>query len=155
VRGENGLQRGTPYVMNRDYLFKGDEKGIIMQTTPPWGTLVAIDLNNGHKKWEVPLGYQLDPQQYPGAEKWGSLNLGGAIVTAGNLIFVAATRDGHLRAFNSRTGAELWKYLLPAGGQATPMTYAVNGKQYIVIAAGGHGRFSTRMGDYVVAFALE
>jgi quinoprotein glucose dehydrogenase len=155
VRGENGLQRGTPYVMNRDYLFKGDEKGIMMQTTPPWGTLVAIDLNSGHKKWEVPLGYQLDPQQYPGAEKWGSLNLGGAIVTAGNLIFVAATRDGHFRAFNSRTGAELWKYLLPAGGQATPMTYSVNGKQYIVIAAGGHGKFSTKMGDYVVAFALE
>ncbi|AXY77606.1 pyrroloquinoline quinone-dependent dehydrogenase [Paraflavitalea soli] len=155
VRGEMGMQRGTPYVMNRDYLFQVDEKGVMMQTTPPWGTLVAIDLNSGLKKWEVPLGYMLDPQKYPGAEKWGSLNFGGAIVTSGNLIFVAASRDGHLRAFDSHTGAELWKYLLPAGGQATPMTYELDGKQYIVMAAGGHGKFSTKMGDYVVAFALE
>jgi quinoprotein glucose dehydrogenase len=154
IRGEMGMQRGTPYVMNRDYLFKVDEKGVMMQTAPPWGTLVAVDLNTGLKKWEVPLGYMLDPQKYPGAEKWGSLNFGGAIVTAGNLIFVAASRDGHLRAFDTHTGAELWKYLLPAGGQATPMTYELDGKQYIVMAAGGHGKFSTKMGDYVVAFAL-
>lgn len=155
VRGETGHQRGTPYVMNRDYLFKIDSNGFIMQTTPPWGTLVAIDLKSGVKKWEVPLGYMLDSTKYPGAQKWGSLNFGGAIVTAGNLIFVAASHDGHLRAFDTRTGAEVWRYLLPAGGQATPMTYSVNGKQYIVIAAGGHGKFGTKMGDYVVAFALE
>ncbi len=155
VRGEIGLQRGTPYVMNRDYLFKVDEKGLMMQTTPPWGTLVAVDLNTGLKKWEVPLGYMLDPKKYPGAEKWGSLNFGGAIVTAGNLIFVAASRDGHLRAFDTHTGAELWKYLLPAGGQATPMTYELDGKQYVVMAAGGHGKFSTKMGDYVIAFAVK
>ena len=155
VRGETGLQRGTPYVMNRDYLLKVDSNGVMMQTTPPWGTLVAVDLNSGLKKWEVPLGYMLDTVKYPGAQKWGSLNFGGAIATAGNLIFVAATRDGHLRAFDTHTGTEVWKYLLPAGGQATPMTYAVNGKQYIVIAAGGHGKFATKMGDYVVAFALE
>lgn len=154
VRGETGMQRGTPYVMNRDYLFKVDDTGVMMQTTPPWGTLIAIDLNTGLKKWEVPLGYMLDPQKYPGAEKWGSLNFGGAIVTAGNLIFVAATRDGHLRAFDTNTGTELWKFLLPAGGQATPMTYAINGKQYLVIAAGGHGKFATKMGDYVIAFSL-
>lgn len=154
VRGEMGMQRGTPYIMNRDYLFKVDEKGVMMQTTPPWGTLVAVDLNSGLKKWEVPLGYMLDPQKYPGAEKWGSLNFGGAIVTAGNLIFVAATRDSHLRAFDTHTGTELWKYLLPAGGQATPMTYELDGKQYVVMAAGGHGKFATRMGDYVIAFAL-
>jgi len=154
VRGEMGMQRGTPYVMNRDYLFKVDENGVMMQTAPPWGTLVAIDLNSGLKKWEVPLGYMLDPQKYPGAEKWGSLNFGGAIVTGGNLIFVAASRDGHLRAFDTHTGAELWKYLLPAGGQATPMTYELDGKQYVVMAAGGHGKFATKMGDYVVAFAL-
>jgi quinoprotein glucose dehydrogenase len=154
IRAETGRQRGTPYVMKRDYLFAINNNEVFMQTEPPWGTLVAIDLNSGAKKWEVPLGYMMDTVKYPGAAKWGSLNFGGAIATAGNLVFVAATRDGHLRAFDSRTGAGLWTYALPAGAQATPMTYAVNGKQYIVIAAGGHGKFGTKMGDYVVAFAL-
>ncbi len=97
----------------------------------------------------------MDPDKYPDAPKWGSINFGGAIVTAGNLIFVAASRDGHFRAFDTHSGAELWKYLLPAGGQATPMTYSLDGKQYIVIAAGGHGKLGTKMGDYVVAFALK
>jgi quinoprotein glucose dehydrogenase len=155
LRAETGWQTGTPYVMKRDYLFKIDSNGLIMQTRPPWGTLIAIDLNTGAKKWEVPLGYMLDPKKYPGAENWGSLNFGGAMVTAGNLVFVAATRDNHLRAFNTQTGAELWKYLLPASAQATPMTYEVNGTQYIVIAAGGHGKLSTKQGDYVMAFALK
>jgi quinoprotein glucose dehydrogenase len=156
VRGETGYQRGTPYVMNRDYLFKiAAGKGLVMQTTPPWGTLLAIDLRTGAKKWEVPLGYMMDPEKYPDAPKWGSINFGGAIVTAGNLVFVAASRDGHFRAFDVNSGAELWKYLLPAGGQATPMTYSLDGKQYIVIAAGGHGKLNTKMGDYVVAFALK
>lgn len=154
IRAEIGPQHGTPYIMKRDYLFTANQEGIIMQTKPPWGTLNAIDLASGKSKWQVPLGYMLDPVKYPKAEEWGSLNLGGAIVTAGNLVFVAATRDGYLRAFHSETGELLWKYLLPAGGQATPMTYSVNGKQYIVIAAGGHGKFLTKMGDYVVAFAL-
>ncbi len=155
IRAETGLQRGTPYVMKRDYLFRIDSNEVIMQTKPPWGTLVAVDLSTGMKKWEVPLGYMLDPVKYPGAEKWGSLNFGGAIATAGNLVFVAASRDGHLRAFDTRTGKELWKYMLPAGGQATPMTYAVDKKQYIVIAAGGHGKFATKQGDYVIAFSLQ
>jgi len=156
LRAETGMQTGTPYVLKRDYLFKIDnDNGLVLQTKPPWGTLVAIDLSSGAKKWEVPLGYMLDPQKYPDAEKWGSLNFGGAIATAGNLIFVAATRDNHLRAFDSQTGELLWKYLLPASAQATPMTYEVNGKQYIVIAAGGHGKFFTKRGDYVVAFSLD
>jgi quinoprotein glucose dehydrogenase len=125
-----------------------------MQTKPPWGTLNAIDLATGENKWQVPLGYMIDPVKNPQSKEWGSLSLGGAIVTAGNLIFVAASRDGNLRAFNSSTGKVVWEYLLPAGGQATPMTYMVNGKQYIVIAAGGHGKFFTKQGDYVIAFAL-
>ncbi|MEP7232164.1 MAG: pyrroloquinoline quinone-dependent dehydrogenase [Ginsengibacter sp.] len=154
LRAETGRQTGTPYVMKRDYLFKIDSGRFIFQTKPPWGTLLAIDLKDGAKKWEVPLGYDLDPQKYPGAEKWGSINLGGAIATAGNLTFVAATTDNHLRAFNTKTGELLWEYLLPAGGQATPMTYRINGKQYIVIAAGGHGKIGTKQGDYVMAFSL-
>ena len=80
--------------------------------------------------------------------------MGGAIATAGNLTIVAASLDGYLRAFNSATGEMLWQYPLPASGQATPMTYSINGKQYIVIAAGGHGKLHTRQGDSVIAFAL-
>jgi quinoprotein glucose dehydrogenase len=154
MRAETGRQEGTPYIMKRDYLFKVDSRGIIMQTRPPWGTLVAIDLHNGMTKWEVPLGYMLDPAKFPGAEKWGSLNFGGAIVTGGNLVFVAASMDGHFRAFDSRTGAILWEFALPAGGQATPMSYSLDGRQYVVIAAGGHGKLKTRQGDYLMAFAL-
>jgi quinoprotein glucose dehydrogenase len=154
LRAETGRQRGTPYVMKRDYLFKADAGGFLMQTRPPWGTLVGIDLHTGAKKWEVPLGYQLDPAKYPGAEKWGSLNFGGAIVTAGGLVFVAASIDGHLRAFDSRTGRVLWEYALPASAQAAPMTYELDGRQYVVIAAGGHGKLHTKQGDYVMAFRL-
>jgi len=89
----------------------------------------------------------------PGKET-GSINLGGPIVTAGRLVFTAATMDSYLRAFDSETGKELWKYELPAGGQATPMTYTLNGKQYLVISAGGHGKMGTKQGDFVVAFTL-
>ena len=156
LRGEIGWQRGTPYVMKRDYLVKRNDQGVVtsLQTKPPWGTLVAIDLHSGAQKWEVPLGYMLDPAKYPGAEKWGSINFGGAIVTGGGLVFVAASMDGHFRAFDSRTGKVLWEYALPAGGQATPMSYMLDGRQYVVIAAGGHGKLKTHMGDYLMAFAL-
>jgi len=155
LRAETGRQQGTPYVMKRDYLFKRTENGFLMQVRPPWGTLVAIDLHDGSKKWEVSLGYMLDPVKYPEAKKWGSVNFGGAIVTGGNCIFVAGSMDGHFRAFDRRTGATLWEYELPAGGQATPMTYSLDGKQYVVIAAGGHGKLGTKQGDYLIAFALK
>ena len=114
----------------------------------------AVDLSTGNDKWQVPIGFMVDTITYPDAKKWGSINLGGAIVTAGNLVFIAATRDGFFRAFQSETGRLLWETLLPAGGHATPMTYSVKGKQFVVIAAGGHGRLLTKMGDAVVAYAL-
>ncbi|HVW60582.1 MAG TPA: pyrroloquinoline quinone-dependent dehydrogenase [Puia sp.] len=155
LRAETGRQQGTPYVMKRSYLFTADpENGFLMQSRPPWGTLLAIDLHTGEKTWEVPLGHMMDLQKYPEAKNWGSINFGGAIVTAGNLIFVAASRDGYFRAFDKHTGAVLWEYQLPAGGQAAPMTYSIGGKQYIVIAAGGHGKLKTQLGDYVIAFSL-
>lgn len=155
LRIETGRQTGTPYVMKRDYLFKVVDGSFMPQSNPPWGTILAIDMKTGVKKWEVPLGFMLDPNKYPGAEKWGSINFGGAITTAGNITFVAATIDNFFRAFNTKTGELLWQYQLPASAQATPMTYSINGKQYVVICAGGHGKVHTKQGDYVVAFALE
>ena len=156
LRAETGRQRGTPYVMKRDYLVKHDDQGnvVSLQTKPPWGTLVGIDLHTGDKKWEVPLGYMLDPAQYPEAKQYGSINFGGAIVTGGNLIFIAASVDGYFRAFDSRTGKLLWEYALPASAQATPMSYELDGRQYVIIAAGGHGKLKTKQGDYLMAFAL-
>ncbi|MFQ5570752.1 MAG: PQQ-binding-like beta-propeller repeat protein, partial [Rhodothermales bacterium] len=104
--------------------------------------------------WEVPLGMVPQLNEVPGADTWGSLVMGGPIVTAGGLVFIGATMDDAIRAFDIDTGEELWKAPLPAGGQATPMTYEVGGKQYLVIAAGGHASIGTTPGDYVVAFAL-
>ncbi|MEO7046956.1 MAG: c-type cytochrome, partial [Ferruginibacter sp.] len=103
---------------------------------PPWGTLNAINLNTGDYLWRVPLG------EYPeltakGILNTGTENYGGPVVTAGGLIFIAATRDEKFRAFDRKTGKTVWEYQLPAGGYATPITYEVDGKQYIVIAAGG------------------
>lgn len=86
--------------------------------------------------------------------KLGMPMLGGPLVTGGHLFFVAATADNYLRAFDTDTGTQLWEARLPAGGQATPMTYMADGKQYVVIAAGGHGSFGTKSGDYVIAYAL-
>jgi quinoprotein glucose dehydrogenase len=155
IRAETGRQEGTPYVMKRDYLFTADERGRQMQTKPPWGTLLAIDMNTGQLAWEVPLGIMLDPQTYPEAVNWGSLNFGGALTTASGLTFVAASLDGFFRAFDTQTVKLLWQEQLPAGGQATPMSYEMNGKQYVVISAGGHGKLGIPLGDYVIAFALE
>ena len=122
---------------------------------PPWGALSAVDLTTGEIKWEVPLGTIPQIAMLPKAAEWGSLNLGGGIVTAGGLVFIAAAMDNYLRAFDVETGKEVWKAELPASAQATPMTYQVNGKQYVVICAGGHGKLGTKKGDAVVAFALE
>jgi quinoprotein glucose dehydrogenase len=153
-RAEVAPQEGTPYIMSREYLFTIENGEFLMQTKPPWGTLAAIDMNTGRLKWEVPLGFMMDPQKYPDAIKWGSINLGGAITTAGGVVFIASTMDGFIRAFNINNGEILWQAMLPAGGQATPMTYELNGRQYIVIAAGGHGKLGTKLGDYIVAYAL-
>lgn len=121
-------------------------------STPPWGTLTATDLNTGQRLWQVPLG------EYPeltakGIPLTGTDNYGGALVTGSGLIFIAATRDERLRVFDKKTGKLLWQTQLPAAGYASPSTYTVNGKQYVVIACGG-GKLKTRSGDQYVAFAL-
>jgi quinoprotein glucose dehydrogenase len=155
LRAETGRQIGTPYVLKRDYLFNRSDEGLQMQTKPPWGTLLAIDMHTGERKWEVPLGFMYDPRVHPEAVNWGSINFGGALTTASGLTFVAASLDGFFRAFDTETGKLLWQHQLPAGGQSTPMSYQMNGKQYVVISAGGHGKLGIPLGDYVVAYALE
>jgi quinoprotein glucose dehydrogenase len=85
----------------------------------------------------------------------GTITLGGPMATAGGIVFTAAAMDNYLRAFDSETGKEIWRYQLPAGGQATPMTYTLGGKQYLVICAGGHGKLGTKQGDYVTALTLQ
>ena len=123
---------------------------------PPWGTILALDLASGEALWHRPLGYIPNlAEAVPEAREWGSPSAGGPIVTAGGLVFVAGSMDSHLRALDVETGLELWSAELPAGGQATPMTYELDGKQYVVIAAGGHPNYGGHFGDYVVAFALE
>ena len=117
---------------------------------PPWGTLNAIDLNTGAYRWTIPLG---DHPELARGTPTGTEQYGGPIVTAGGLVFIAATSDAKLRAFEKTTGRLLWETALPAAGYATPSTYAVRGRQYVVIAAGG-GKLGTPSGDAYVAYAL-
>lgn len=120
---------------------------------PPWGTLNAIDLNTGEYLWKVPLG-EFPELAEKGITNTGSESYGGPIVTAGGLIFIAGTRDEKMRAFNKETGEVVWEYKLPTGAYATPITYlADNGKQYVVIAAGG-SRYGSKPGGSYIAFAL-
>jgi quinoprotein glucose dehydrogenase len=119
---------------------------------PPWGTLNAIDLDAGRIRWSVPLG-ELEELRQRGIPRTGTENYGGPIVTAGGLVFIAATKDEKFRAFDKWSGEMLWEAMLPAGGYATPASYEAAGRQYLVIAAGG-GKMGTKSGDAYVAFAL-
>ena len=145
LHGEFARQTGAPFALFRTPLLAPSG---LPCNAPPWGTVEAVDLFTGKKVWDAPLGSYL-----PGI-KTGTINLGGPMVTAGGLVFTAAAMDNYLRAFDSETGKELWKFELPAGGQATPMTYTLDGRQFLVISAGGHGKLGTKQGDYVVAFTL-
>lgn len=146
-----GDQRGAPYGM----IFQLLTSPLGMPcTSPPWGALSAVDLTAGTMAWDVPLGTTRDLAPMGITLRTGTPNFGGPIVTGGGLVFIGAAADNVLRAFDLRTGQELWAGELPAGGQATPMTYAVGGRQYVVIAAGGHSVLGTKLGDAVVAFAL-
>jgi quinoprotein glucose dehydrogenase len=146
--------RGTPYGLFRVPALVSPLG--LPCTKPPWGTLLAVDSATGEVRWEVPLGTIRDLAPVPLPIRWGTPNLGGPIVTQGGLVFIGAAMDNYLRAFDLETGKELWKGRLPAGAQATPMSYRLGerGRQFVVIAAGGHGRLGTDIGDSVVAFAL-
>ena len=116
---------------------------------PPWGTLNAINLNTGEYIWQIPLGNEPNLTQ----KGTGTENYGGPVVTASGLLFIAATKDGMFRAFDKKTGKLLWETMLPAAAFATPATYQVGGKQYIVLACGGT-KLGTKKGNQYVAFAL-
>ncbi len=140
----------TPYAISGFGRFKDDRGYPVVK--PPWGTLNAIDLNTGDFVWSRPLGND-DSVQDPAYPETGTENYGGPVVTAGGLLFIAATNDEKFRAFDSATGEKLWEFDLPAGGYATPATYEIDGKQYVVIACGG-GKMGTKSGDQYMAFAL-
>jgi quinoprotein glucose dehydrogenase len=152
--GDYGPQTGSPYGMIRRFLQSPSD---LPCTAPPWGTLAAVDMTEGKIRWQVPLGSM---QDFGGAHDSippGSISLGGPIATAGGLIFIAGTTDPYIRAFDVENGKELWKARLPASGNATPITYRVSsaGKQYLVIAAGGHPKIPEEpLGDALVAFTL-
>lgn len=149
-------QKPDPY-LNLPYQMDGYHKFLSQEgapaISPPWGTLNAINLNTGKLEWKVPLGID-SALLTQGIPPTGTENYGGPVVTAGGLIFIAATRDSRIRAFDKKTGKQVWEASLPASGFATPATYLFNGKQYLVIACGG-GKLKTPSGDAYMAFALQ
>ena len=136
---------------DRTLLESGDR---IPCSAPPFGELVAVDVNRAAVRWRVPLGV-FDDLKARGFDKTGTPNIGGTIATAAGLVFIGGTIDGRFRAFDADTGALLWETTLDASAHATPMTFmGRNGRQYVVIAAGGDGLLVSPLGSNIVAFAL-
>ncbi len=151
---EMAPQAGTPFAMKRHTPLQAADG--VPCNPPPWGVLTAIDLETGAKRWEVPFGRIAALSNIPGSASWGSPNLGGSMVTAGGLVFAGGALDQRLHAYDVETGTELWWEELPAGVHAAPMTYTTaSGRQFVVVAAGGHKDLHDRAGDYIAAFALS
>jgi len=155
--GAGDPQAHTPYAIDVNAGWRLPVTGMLCKR-PPYGGIRAISMATGKTIWDRPLGQARTngpfgiPSMLP--FEIGTPNNGGSVVTAGGLIFVAAATDNLIRAIDLRTGKTLWTDKLPAGGQATPMTYSVGGKQYLVIAPGGHHFMETPIGDDVIAYAL-
>jgi len=147
------FQEGTPYFTRSEVFLSPFGSPC---SPPPWGTLLAVDLRTGRKAWEVPFGTTRDLLPVPIALEIGLPSMGGPIVTAGGVVFIGAALDDYLRAYSTDTGEKLLELRLPAGAQATPMTYrlAEGAPQIVVIAAGGHATLGTTPGDHLMAFAL-
>ena len=153
-KGEYTEQAGAPYGLFRNFL---QAPSNLPCCPPPWGLLTAVDLAEGKIRWQVPLGSMQDFGGKQSPIPAGAISLGGPIITAGGLVFIAGTVDSFIRAFDIETGREIWKAPLPAAGAATPMTYVTKsgGRQYLVIAAGGHAKVTEEaQSDSLVAFAL-
>lgn len=144
---------GAPYRYDHTGYIKFLDQEGYPAIKPPWGQLNAIDLSTGEFVWRSVLGEHIELTKR-GIPPTGTPNFGGAIVTAGGLVFIAGTKDERIRAFDKSNGKVLWEHALPAGGYANPATYSAGGRQYVVIAAGGAGKLGTRAGDAFVAFAL-
>jgi quinoprotein glucose dehydrogenase len=150
---EIAAEEGTPYAVRREWLLL---PGNIPANKPPWGMLHAIDLKTGEIRWEVPLGRLPQYRDIPESKDWGAPNLGGSFVTSTGLVFISATVDPAIRAFDTGSGKLLWERELPAGGQAAPMFVhsAKTGRDYVIQCAGGHHGLGSKEGDSVVAFVL-
>lgn len=151
---EQGLNRneGSPYGV-----FMGPFLGVlgIPCQAPPWGYVAGVDLRSGETVYRHRNGTVYDMTPLPLPFELGVPGIGGPMITGGGIAFLAATVDNYLRAYDLATGETIWRARLPAGGQATPMTYTAGGRQYVVIVAGGHGSIGTKAGDYVIAYALR
>ncbi len=149
---EIARQEGTPYVMARRLFTSA--LGLPC-TSPPWGKLVAVDLSVGAILWEIPFGSvrNLAPGIVPNFN-WGIPNLGGPLLTSSGLIFIGAAAEHRVRIFDINSGEELWRHDLPAAAIATPMSYEIDGEQYIAIAAGGYDNIGLERGDYLISFKL-
>ena len=161
VRRSRSRSRGAACIRSAERAFAATVDVLVSPlgvpcTAPPWGTLLALEVETGRVLWQVPFGSTRDLAPFPFWFDWGLPSMGGPIVTASGVVFIGAAMDDYLRAFDVETGALLWKQRLPAGAQATPMTYRLrpDGRQFVVIAAGGHGTMGTTLGDELLAFAL-
>jgi quinoprotein glucose dehydrogenase len=148
---------GTPYIVKHEILLSPFGVPCL---APPWGSLLAVSLDSGKITWEVPFGTPRDMVSvlswFPFFPTMGLPSAGGPIVTDTGLVFIGAALDNYIRAYDAQNGSELWRHRLPAGGQASPMTYrgAKTGRQFVVIAAGGHATMRTKLGDTLMAFSL-